>query len=891
MRLACLVVLASMFLVSCSPLHPPLVKEGMVDFSQKDFDEQPLAALDGLWQFVPGRLVAANEDDWELGSTAIAKVPGLWCDQVFLGEPGPRFGVGTYRLHLRLPSNPPALKLYLTNLQSASVIFFDGVRVGGRGVVSEEPRAHRAEDLPYTVELPRGRTEVDLVIQVANWHNSQGGGVLSQLRLGTSEAVDQYLAGQMLSEVLVGGLFVFMALFTLILFVLQRRDRSLFVFAAVALSFAARQTSPGATLGFFAADLPFDFILRWQEGSSFLACGFLALYFQLVFPRSGKRFFSHLLAATGLGLGALVWLTPTEVFSATLPLTQALVYLTILNAVVVVTHAWVQREPLAPAFLAVVLFLSLPAATEALLADLALPQLTTLGFLPFLLFQSYLLARRFTLNAVEAENLRVTNSQLKELDLAKTNFLANISHELRTPLSLIQAPVDALMEGEYGKSIPHTHPVFTVVKNNCARLLTLVERLLHLTRLESGQSFNLRTVDYPRLVKSYFSEFESLATQANIALEFEQIPVAGRPRWVVRLDPQGFETVFFNFLSNALKFTPTGGRITVRLGLSSQGLARLEVQDTGPGIDPLVLQDLFVSYRKIYDHQRHHYDGHGIGLALAHQTALALGGCVGVESQLGQGSRFWLDLPFSDQEPQDEPSPGPLPPYLKIPASAPSLGGTASLASTKNRILVVEDNEDLRNFIAHALSEYEVITARHGGEAAELLAQAPLPDLILSDMMMPVMGGMELFEYTRLRPSLTSVPFLFLTARSEPKEQEALLHQGLAAYLLKPFSVGDLRARIASILALRGNERLALENRLLSVLREGPQAPGKVSYPSDATPREVEVLKALVAGKTDKEIGALLGISTRTASNHVAALLRKTGLRSRQALGQRYAER
>lgn len=868
----------------------PVVVDGLADLSGCDFSKGAPVALSGWWQFAPGELLSSREwATWAIAHSPLEMaVPGLWRDHRPASADLVVYGCGTYRLLLRLPVGTAPLKIRFTNLQSSSLIMLNGQPSGGRGRVSGQRETAVDFDLPFTVVIPGGLTEVEVLVQIANWHNGQGGGILADQLVGEAGVIDRYAMGGLVTEVVVSSLFLFMAVFTLILFLHQGRDWSLAVFAAVALGFAARQFFIGETLGYFFPWIPFDVVLRGQESPAWLICGLLSVYFSQVFPGRAWPWVTRALAGLGLGLTALVWLAPVEVFSAILPLTQIMVFATILNAAAVVVRAWRAGDRFAGVFAGVVALLALPAAIEAAFGGLALPQLAILGFLPFLLVQTLIVAKRFAHAAAEVQSLTVSNARLKQGDTAKTNFLANISHELRTPLTLIRAPVEAIQNGEYGPNLPNTHPVFSLIQTNANRLLGLLERLLQLTRLEGDAAVVLRPVEFLPIVRGYLSEFGTLAHQAGVELvsEFSPYPDPASP--VVNLDLRTFETVFFNYLSNALKFTPRGGRITVSMAPIGTSRVRLAVLDTGRGIESEVLPSLFVAYRRVYDTERFGYEGHGIGLTLAREAARALGGDVGVTSTVGRGSCFWLDLPLTSEVPGVPFEPEPFPEALGLATrtEAPEFGAPGPAA---HRILVVEDNPDLRQFLSAMLVGYEVILAADGEEGVARLGELPLPDLILCDIMMPRMGGRELFERTRLRSGLASVPFVFLTARDEPEVQLSLLHQGLVGYLVKPFSVRELRARVASVLTFRANQRRALEEKVLAAVRSQTPGPGRPDYPLGASPRELEVLQAVIAGKTDKEIAQLLGISTRTASNHVAALLRKTGLSSRQALSRRYS--
>ena len=561
-------------------------------------------------------------------------------------------------------------------------------------------------------------------------------------------------------------------------------------------------------------------------------------------------------------------------------------------ALYILIKAMYQHENQAGIMFIGFLFLSLPVILDIILTSFFIGSryLTPLGLIPFIMAQSFALAKRYTRDTEEAEKLRVSTARLTELDRVKTNFMANISHELRTPITLIKAPVEAILSGEYGESVPKNHAVFGLVQNNINRLLRLVENLLSLTRLESGTEYDLQPTDIGALIPAYLDEFKLVAEKAGLTLELENRCVSQGIKPVADIDTKAFEIIVFNLLSNALKFTQAGGHITVTLDCIQVGhkpVLKLGVADTGIGIKEEDIPTLFVRYQKIYDRERHHYEGNGIGLSLSKETAKAMGGDITVASTMGKGSIFTLELPLSTKKAVQEATGQGMTFEGVRPQIENEQEGRPLKEGHRTRILVVEDHAEMRQFIADNLgTEHEIIQASDGLEAKKLLASLPPPDLILSDIMMPGLDGIGLFEFARAEATLTPIPFMFLTARDESEEKIRLLRGGCIDFMIKPFSVGELRAKVSAILALREKERSTLLRRVQSAIDETGAFPALSErvYPENLTVREIEVLKKVVSGATDKEIAEYFGIASRTASNHVGALLKKTGLTSRQSL-------
>jgi len=624
------------------------------------------------------------------------------------------------------------------------------------------------------------------------------------------------------------------------LFLIQRRDRALLVFSFISLGVAVRQLATSEYFWLGLTGIPLYTVLRIEVGSVFLVCLLFNLYFRLVFPARAPRIPFIVNIVSGAVLLALMVLAPPRVYTTLLMPLNLYAFLTACFGLYTIIRAITGKEPQAYSMVAGLLLLALPSALDIVVTQLHLniPYLMPLGLVPFIMIQSYILAKRYTRGAEEAENLRVTTTRLKRLDETKTNFLANISHELRTPLTLIRAPLESITTGEYGREIPSTHPVFALIRGNVERLLHLIENILSLTRLESAEPFELVPSDLGGIIPLYVADFSVLAERKGITLSF------GKEDGTVgaRIHPKALETIIFNLLSNALKFTPPGGTVSVLLSRSQQEgrrMVRIEVRDTGCGIAEEELQHLFVRYHQIYDRERHEYEGSGLGLSISKEIAGILGGDLRVESVRGRGSSFFLELPEADCAPGDgvpsgaDAGRGNAIRYREQEIAAPDREG-GHIRKPK-KILVVEDNAQIRGFLRYTLEEdYEVLAAENGEAALALLGAESLPELILCDIMMPRMDGPTFLARLRELQGCKAIPLIFLTARDEPEEKVELLRNGSLDYIVKPFSVEELRARITAVLNQREQERILLLGKLRSAILE----PDSAETDAELTSRE-----------------------------------------------------
>jgi signal transduction histidine kinase/DNA-binding response OmpR family regulator len=401
--------------------------------------------------------------------------------------------------------------------------------------------------------------------------------------------------------------------------------------------------------------------------------------------------------------------------------------------------------------------------------------------------------------------------QLRSLDVAKSRFFANISHELRTPLTLLTSPVQTLLK-ENQLTERQTH-LLQMAERSGKQLGQLINEILDLRKLEMGKmTVTAEPTELRAWFQPYLAQFESLAGQKNITYDI----VLDLPeRVAAMLDREKCRQILFNLLSNAFKFTPQQGRIEVSLRVAGQQMLLL-VTNSGSGIHPDDLPQVFDRYFQSNRPEKPVDGGTGIGLALCREYAQLLGGTIGVESTPGTDTVFRVTLPLQLTEIEAESD---APDALPMPNGVRETTSTMPITATNNKlstILLVEDNPDLRDYIRVVLQDnYQVVTAEHGQAALDLMhknspnSASFTPDLILSDLMMPVMDGYQLLERLKSDPATQQIPVVMLTARAEAQDKLKALRIGVDDYLTKPFDEEELLARIENLLKNQAARRLA----------------------------------------------------------------------------------
>jgi signal transduction histidine kinase len=498
--------------------------------------------------------------------------------------------------------------------------------------------------------------------------------------------------------------------------------------------------------------------------------------------------------------------------------------------------------------------------------------------------------------AYQAQRRRA--EQLAELDRAKTVF-SNVSHEFRTPLTLMIGPTeDALSTGG-----PLCGEALRAVHRNALRLLKLVNSLLDFARMESGRAqASFEPTDLAMLTRDLASAFRSALARAGLEFRIDCPPLP-RPIYV---DRAMWEKVVLNLISNALKFTFEGS-ITVALRATDEGVA-LAVSDTGIGIPREELPHLFERFHRIEGQRGRTHEGSGIGLALVAETARMHGGAVAVESRQGQGSTFTVRLRAGTSHlPRERIGP---PATLASTAlrteayteealrwlpgeASPAPIGTMALAEAPPRaqrtrgarLLLVDDSADMREYLGRLLAQHWNVTAAEHGVAALEAARKQRPDLILSDVMMPVMDGFGLLREIRGDPQLASIPIILLSARAGEESRVEGLQAGADDYIVKPFAARELIARVATHLELaRLHASIERERNILKRIFQqapivinflrGPQLVFEVAHPLAAKavgrPLEGRRLLEAIPELRDQALADLLVEVFRTGTPHFA---------------------
>ncbi|GAB3499777.1 hypothetical protein GCM10027341_23780 [Spirosoma knui] len=788
-------------------------------------------------------------------------------------------GIGWFRLHFSLDSLPADSLLAIRIDQlGASEVFLDGQRIGRFGTIGQSPKTgadYCPSFEPITFQLDRAGQHL-LVVRMATfrpyvtrWARYRQG---FASWLSSDDHMTAYVVGMMqiwsinLVSVFTPSLFGLLHLFLFLVYPTRRSNLyyslwlGTFACASTCVYFDRLIANPVViqelTYGFWLANV----------GMALSSVVFIYSVCYPYFPRRVWGFYALALLLVVIVLLIREVNPVTWVFGFEL--------LCLIEVMRVVVGAMLGRQPgvwlIGVGLLAVGIAIFIGASDVLHIwpdNSLAQNMFLTVGFLTLPLCTSLYLARDFgqtsrnlerqlqqveklsaQTRAQEAEKLKLIagqNEQLEqtvrerteqlqrqtdkfqELDAFKSRFFTNLTHEFRTPLTLILGPAEQLLTQAQD---PQIREKVNLIQRNGSRLLRLINQLLDLTKLEARKmSLSTTAGDLVRLVRSTLQSFESMANQKGVILQFQ----ATQERLPMHFDRDKLEKILYNLLSNAIKFTSASGTVSVSLTNGEpipEGWIQLTVEDTGAGI-PLTKQPyIFDRFYQADASDTREQEGTGIGLALTKELVELHGGTIQLSSQEGIGTLVTVRLPMQAALSIEDVSE-----QLNLPDQTTTFStGIASESEDAPLILIIEDNDDVRAFIRSSLSgidPYRIIEAANG-ETGLQLAQQQVPDLIITDLMMPKMDGYAVCKRIKQDERTSHIPVIMLTARADVDSKLEGLETGADTYLSKPFSQRELVAHLTNLIALRRQLQQRYSQTTLGQAMHNQYKGWPTSYPS-----------------------------------------------------------
>ena len=792
--------------------------------------------LDKGWKYMPGdnpewAKPSYNDQHWSSidPSQDIHDIPALW-----------QHHTGWFRLQISLDSALRQESLALLIQQTgASEIYLNGRLIGKYGKIGDGPEEVQAAIPPFGEFIslqPQGETQLVLAVRFALQKNIPYvlyvGSPNRALALRVMEiaGVTQLVRNEVyFLDYIKSSIFFVMCLLHLVLFWFSPNRKAnlyFFIFSAMSMVnyFLHAVTSKYVFLAAPKMLLLIFFSLLYISSAYFFL---LAIYSVLRQPRG--LIFWALTAAFFLSIPLFLlsyrtgWLLSMVLYPFLAFLESARIALLAqrkkIRGARIVTYGAIGFLVFSPLYRFIVWDI-LPSGPNDIFLHLSF----NLGILSLPISISIYLATEasFTSRSLQAKQVEVQQlsekaleqerekQHLQELDELKSRFFANISHEFRTPLSLIRGTVEKLKKKE--TTAAERQADYQVIDRNAGRLLQMISQLLDLSRLEAGKlELHPQPKDISRLLKVLGGSFASLFESKDITYRYT-VPL--QPIWV-QLDSEKLSQIINNLLSNAVKFTPPGGEVcfsaTAQITNDQSCLLRIQVQDTGIGISPAQLPHIFDRFYQADNSVTRRHEGTGIGMALVRELVQLHGGEIRVESTEGKGSIFTVHISFAMAAAGEAALGEEQEAKLETIPAVDAMAGSAQQAAkhsgrkihSRGHILVVEDNADLRHFIARYLADNYVVTEASNGIAGYRQAVETVPDLVISDVMMPELDGVSLCQKLKEDERTSHIPVVLLTAKADAESKLRGLGMGADDYLTKPFSAEELVLRVDNLIGQR----------------------------------------------------------------------------------------
>lgn len=798
--------------------HQPHALNGQLDLRSWDAGDNRTVALDGQWEFYPGVGLMSDRIDRILDHPLYIQVPGNW-NAALQPEHRTPYGYGSYRLSVLVnPANDYTYSIRIPSVRSSSALYVNGRLLVKSGQPADNEKEYVARNVPYSASFSsNGRSVIEIVIEAANFKDARESGIVRSIKFGTEEAVDRETQLSMSMQQMSAVVFLMHGGYALIIYLAGTRDRRLLYFSLLAGS-AMLWFLLGSEEKILSYWLPIDY--EWGFKLVHMAMtGFALSLFQCVrqqISANWRKALSRIVAVCGVA-ALLALMLPARYILTLQPL-----FLSLTLASILVAFLTMLRTSMKDIKENVLLLLSLIAFSSHLVwwGIFLITGIKTVYY-PFdllvstICFASVWFRRYFQVHA----ETRKLAEKLQKTDKLKDEFLSNTSHELRNPLHGILNISQAVLEREQhsmsDKSVKDLETVLSVGR----RMSLMLNDLLDAMSLKEN---------VPRLQLRSFS----IHAVARGVMDLLHLMTQGKPVRLTNHIPEPFPQVFadenrvvqivFNLLHNAVKFT-NEGEIAIR-GHAEDGMAHIAVTDTGIGMDEETMRRIFEPYEQDPNGKTMFEGGFGLGLSISKQLVELHGGTLTVRSVPGQGSEFVFTLPLADQAANLIPAaPGVLA-STACTAETETIAASSLLGSTsarqtrpiadRSRILIVDDDPVNLNVLENILTteRYEIVAVTSGKSALEILDTKEW-DLVVSDVMMPQMSGYELTRTIRKRFTVTELPVLLLTARSQPEDIENGFLSGANDYVTKPVDALELRSRVQALTEVRrsARERLRME--------------------------------------------------------------------------------
>jgi two-component system, sensor histidine kinase ChiS len=804
------------------------IHNGQFDLRNWNAEDGSIHLLDGEWEFYPSQWLIDGSRQQLLGDNAPRhiQVPGGWSEVLHADKPSP-YGYGSYRLLLYVdPAKHLNYSIRVPSVRTASELYVNGRLLTKSGQVATTKDEYISKDLPYSTTFTADDNGViELVIQAANYVDSRSGGIVRSIKFGSEEAIAKEMKASIFMQFLAAIIFIMHAVYALILYLIGNKEKKLLYFSLLAICVTITSvfsTDEKLFHQLFYIGIDWDFRLT---NIAFVIAAYALLqctnHRELPYWRRMYPVYKIMNLGTA---GITLFLNPTQVIML-FP-----IYYVLSGTAAVITLITMFKKvikDLKSNLLLLISFLAL--MNYALWSLILLDSGLSLVYYPFdmIIAIACLASVWFKDYFIMHANTKELATTLQRMNDHKDQFLANTSHEFKNPLHSILNMSQSVLKRErhllQERSIKELESLLSVGR----RMTLILDDLIDVMSLREGNPrIHKRVIFIQPIVTGVLDMLQLNADVKSVKIA-NQIPEDFPP---VNADENRVVQIVFNLLHNALKYT-NDGVISIQ-AFVKDGRAYIVIADTGIGMDENMLKRLFRPYEQASTSETMIDGGFGLGLSISKQLVELHGGTLVVSSVLGEGSKFTFSLRLAGLDAEEENdvtnSFEPLPlqsmPIQEIASSVymekvkipPATNQTTLIEMNRERpILLVVDDDPVNLQVLEAIlppDEYDLTMVTSGKEALAVLDTKDW-DLVISDIMMPQMSGYELTRMIRERFTLTELPVLLLTARSQPKDIQSGFIAGANDYVTKPVEAIEIKSRIEALATIKQSvrEQLRLE--------------------------------------------------------------------------------
>ncbi|MHA7967582.1 ATP-binding protein [Paenibacillus sp. CAU 1782] len=804
-----------------------VVKEGVLDLKSWDVHKQGRIKLDGEWEFYWNQLLSPQSEQGKAEGnmqTSYMKVPGVWNGQKVDGNTLPAHGTATYRVILKNAPEDFDYALKKSTIRYASTIYANGKKLFEDGRLSINPDEYRMGNTPKIGFIPRSMDgNIEIIVHVSNF-NYPNSGIATPIYFG--ELTTMLSAHQENISFEFGAIVVLTTLSLILLItyagtaIYKNRDDSLLPLGLLCLLFAIYNGlfSERILYSMFMDGLSYDAMYKLKDICSFLCLIMLVLYLYHLKKNLISSTFAIVIISAIVLCGLLIALLPISTYIIAYPIIILLYSIMILSFLVQAAFRFAKSktgERLGALLIYAILLCFMMYTIDLTMFSGAYKENMRVGQIYLVLFSILALFIAVLRFFAAYRTVNTMKDQLLRLDKLKDDFLSSTSHELKTPLNAIVNITDSLLMGAEGQLTDNQSRNLAIVVGSGRRLTHLVDELLDYSKMKHGDVALYKTnVNLKESVDSVIRIHLFLLGGKEITLD--NSVDAAFP--AIHADGNRLIQILHNLIGNAVKFTESG---SVKVSASIVGgMAEIRVSDSGSGIDPDMLERIFLPFEQGERNDVRQRGGTGLGLSITRKLVELHGGIIAAEAAPGTGATFIFTLPLSaasyrrgQTQRTQESLPPASDPLAHIGRDYPVL----IQGKRSEMILVIDDDpanlQTMMNLLK--LGGYSCAVANRGGSGLDLLERMQGNiHLAIVDIMMPDMSGYEVLQRIRERYSPSDLPVLILTAGNKANELKMALEGGANDFVAKPFQSEELLARVGSLTRLRASVREAKESEI-----------------------------------------------------------------------------